>query len=111
MKRMSLIILFMFHSYGFAAGWATNNGTAKITSVSIETGFVKVLYSATDSSNPDTCDNDGLFILKDDTKNGDRQYAAILAAQASQRPVRIYVVGCFNVWNQTWPKLHAFFIE
>ncbi len=111
MKRFCLIILFTFHSYSFAAGWATHNGSAKITSVSVESGFVKVLYTSTDGVNPDGCDNDGTFLLKDDTKNGDRQYAAILAAQASQRPIKIYVLGCMNAWNQTWPKLHSIFVE
>jgi hypothetical protein len=105
------VLLILIMNYSFASGWATKDNSGKIASVNVEGGLVKVFYTANDLSDPDGCGNKDTFILKDDTKNGDRQYSAILASHMSQRPIKVYVSGCYTGWNQTWPKIHAIFAQ
>ena len=93
-----------------AAGWLTSNSSAVINHINIEGGLVRIKYTATDIADPDKCGNEGAAILLDDTKNGDRQYAALLAAHMSGKAIRLYGNGCFTGWDQTWPKIHAVFI-
>ena len=110
MKVFLFLILCAVQSIAYAAGWASGGGTAVITTISIEGGLVKVAYTAADTADPDQCGNQGVFILQDDSKNGDRQYSAILSARMSEKPIRIYVSGCYSGWGQTWPKLWSIFI-
>ena len=100
----------LFWQPSFADGWATSNGSAHITTIDVESGVVRVWYSATDDGNPDACANTGVFILADDTKNGDRQYAALLAAHAANKAISLWVSGCWAGWGSTWPKLASLFV-
>lgn len=92
-------------------GWATNNSSARITTINVESGVVRVWYSATDTRNPDSCANTGVFILADDTKNGDRQYAALLSAHAANKGINLWVSGCWSGWGSSWPRLASLFVD
>ena len=89
-------------TFSHAGSWITYDKTAKIIKLSIEGTAVGVVYSSVD----DVQSSDGCSIkqpngeryvvldLKNDTKNGDRQYAALLAAFASGKSVLLWSDGC-----------------
>lgn len=104
------VAFLVFTCSALADGWATSNGSGRITNISAESGVVRVWYTATDASNPDSCANTGVVVLNDDSKNGDRQYAALLAAHAAEKSVSFYVAGCFSGWGTTWPKMASVFV-
>lgn len=91
-----------------AGGWASQN--AIIEFINIESNIVRIKFKADDEADPDECGETGYIILSDDTTNGDRQYSALLAAQMAQKPTKLYVNGCFEKWNTSYPKLHAVFL-
>ncbi len=105
LRKIVLILVTLFPVSVLASGWATENGSAQITSLQIEGGIVKVNFTATDSNDPDRCGNSGAVILQDDSKNGDRQYSALMAAKISKTPIRIWVSGCIDRWSTSFPKL------
>jgi hypothetical protein len=111
-RRIIIIIGFCLMSFGVQAnGWLTKNSSARITSINIENDIVKIAYTATDIGNPDGCGNEGFAMLQDETKQGDRKYAALLAAHMSNKPIKLYAYGCYTGWGQTWQKIGSVFIE
>jgi hypothetical protein len=109
-KVLLILVVFFVSIQASASGWLTANSSAEIEFVNIENGLVKIKYTATDMADPDNCGNIGYAILLDDTKNGDRQYAALLAGHMGKKTIRLYGAGCYTGWNQTWPKIHAVFL-
>lgn len=106
----TMATLFVFNGTALGDGWATSNGTGRITSISPEGGIVRIWFTATDTSNPDGCGNSGVVVLNDETKNGDRQYAALLAAHVAGKPISFFVAGCWSGWGSTWPKMYSVFV-
>lgn len=104
------LVFLVFSRAALADGWETSNGSGRITSMSAESGVVRIWYPATDASNPDSCANTGVLVLYDDSKNGDRQYAALLAAHAAGKSVSFWVSGCYSGWGTTWPRMASVFV-
>lgn len=95
-----------------ASGWLTSNGSGRITWLNAEGGIVRVTITATDLQNPDSCAvTTGTVIMQDDTKNGDRQYAALLSAFIAERPIKIWINGCYSGWGTTFPKLYSVIVS
>ncbi len=91
-----------------AGSWITADNTAKITQIQHEGGIVKVTFSSVDKvQSTDGCIVQGQAVLQDDTKNGDRQYAALLTAYSSGKTVMMFGSGCWGGWNTTFPKIYS----
>lgn len=86
--------------------WITLDGSAKITGIQIEGGIVMVDFSATDQSRIDGCAVQGRAVLIDESKNGDRQFAALMAAYMAGKSVIMFGSGCWGGWNTTFPKIY-----
>ena len=110
LKIMFALILLSFNTNSYSSGWLTEDGTARITSINIEIGLVRVQFSSGDASDIG-CGNLGTGVLQDDGKNGDRQYAALLSAKVAGNPIKLYGDGCVTAWGQNWPKIKAVIIE
>lgn len=107
-----LIIALTFISFGIEAnGWLTNNGSARITKISIENDVVRIDYTADDIQDPDGCGNKGVAMIQDETKLGDRQFSVLLAAHMSNKPIRLYGYDCYTGWGQKWPKIGSVTVE
>jgi hypothetical protein len=108
MKKVFLSLLIRSTiQFAHANGWVTEDGSAVIQSINIEGGRVRVWYTASNIKDPDACENNGAVILDNNEKNGDRHYAAILAAYASGKSVKFYTTGCFSAWGKKWPILYS----
>jgi len=108
MKRVTIGLLVMLMSSGvLAGGWATSDKSAKITYINVEGGWVRVFFQANDKADPDSCGKTGVVTFTDDNSNRDKQYATLLTAFATGKPVQFWVNGCLDGWGSKWPQLHA----
>jgi hypothetical protein len=103
---LSSIIIYTSKAFAAPSDWITLNGSAKITGIQIEGGVVVVDFSATDKSLVDGCAVQGKAVLIDDSKTGDRQYAALMAAYMAGKSVIMFGSGCWGGWNTTFPKIY-----
>lgn len=103
-----LFTALLFSTSAYSGGWVTQDGV--ITLAKVENGVALFVIEASDLAYPDGCDNTGgAVVLQDDTKNGDRQYALLLAAYTAGNSVRIYSSGCYTGWGSNYPKVYAAF--
>ncbi|HNG58847.1 MAG TPA: hypothetical protein PKZ52_03410 [Cellvibrionaceae bacterium] len=106
LKKILLGLVFFVASTAHAGSWITSDGTAKITKIQTEGGLTVVWFDSIDRwVSADGCTVQGKAILQDDTKNGDRQYAALLAAFATGKPIMMFGSGCVSAWGTTFPKI------
>ena len=95
--------------------WAAGtSGWGKITQVRVPVDGKTAKVSFSESYvNPDGCELDGMYIAYlQEGDSGDRFLSALLAAQASQAEVSMYISGCTaeKFWGGTRPKVYDIYI-
>lgn len=112
MNRYFVISIFIFlltNSFGaMAAGWVSRNAT--IEWINVESDFVRIKFEAADAADPDECGILNEIILFDETIKGERQYSALIAAHMAGKPLRLYVSGCIDRSNKSYPRLWAVYL-
>jgi hypothetical protein len=104
MRYFLVFLLVILSSFSYAGGFLSKNAT--ITNIVTENGITTVRFTASDLKDPMGCEQLGVALLIDDTKNGDRQFSILLSAKMANKPIAIYTTQeCFSGWNRKWPKI------
>ena len=111
MRLIMFFFLVTVSTKSFSSGWLISEGWAKISTINVESGLVRITYTAEASLDPDACGVKGVAFIQDDTTNGDRQFSILLAAKMAQKDIRLYGNGCISGWGKQWPKVHAVFVR
>ena len=88
-----------------AAGWFVLGGT--IDEINVESGLATIKMSGENIIHHDGCDATYEVVLQDETNNGDRQYALLMAAYMTGKKVNVYTSGCYHGWGKKYPKVYA----
>jgi len=107
---VGLFLLLIVSPVVIAAGWITNDGTAKIKYINTENSVVRVHFVGNTIENPDECLNASSSILKADNPMFEQHYALILAAFMANKPIKIYANGCYTAWGSNFPVITALYV-
>lgn len=110
LTKVFIVFFIFFAGQSFAGSWATNNLTGRINFINTESDVVRVNFTATDIGTSEGCGQSNVVVISGSAKNQDRQFSILMAALLADRPVKIFVNGCYSAWGTSFPQIAAIYL-
>ncbi len=99
-------VMFLMSTAGYAGEWS---GRLIVSQLTVRADKTVVIRHADGAwRNPDVCSRDNLIVLLPPGIEGGTEayleiYATLLAAHLNEREVNVFIDGCAQIGNQTFP--------